>query len=372
MKITEKIVTSVTRPQQTNVMWHNPETGALKMYGNKGWEVVGGIPEAGGSSRLTQNGYPVVEIPLKEFTFDINPDPEYAYTYSYYSITGMKPGVYYKLPYNQATGVGTDTSGWCDISINPFSQIPKGAKACFITLPYDEWFYDKTLSINWDAADKAYENFICRLCFLIPSKKEGYTYDLIPYSDTTHNINSFEGIPQVGDFIQLTPEVKCQITDIIISDTVIWDGWNDYWWVVDTSNVTNETYYGKTYNVYNATRPLDRSIEQMQIYTTETITKDSKDFVFYYGLSFDDNNELAGWSDGVGIVYSQSDDIFNTNVTEYIYEVPSWYSIYTSFPYQYNNDTYPDSDNTTRIVTSIVDGVACFTSTPYDSQYVND
>lgn len=42
MKITEKIVTSVTQPQQTNVLWHNPETGELKMFGNKGWEVVGG------------------------------------------------------------------------------------------------------------------------------------------------------------------------------------------------------------------------------------------------------------------------------------------------------------------------------------------
>ena len=29
MKITDKIVTSVTPPQQTNVLWHNPETGEL-------------------------------------------------------------------------------------------------------------------------------------------------------------------------------------------------------------------------------------------------------------------------------------------------------------------------------------------------------
>ena len=32
MKITEKIVTSVTPPQYTNVLWHNPKTGELKMY----------------------------------------------------------------------------------------------------------------------------------------------------------------------------------------------------------------------------------------------------------------------------------------------------------------------------------------------------
>lgn len=47
MKITDKIVTSITQPQQTNVLWHNPETGELKMFGNKGWEVVGGAPGEG-------------------------------------------------------------------------------------------------------------------------------------------------------------------------------------------------------------------------------------------------------------------------------------------------------------------------------------
>lgn len=369
MKITEKIVTSITQPQQTNVLWHNPETGELKMFGNKGWEVVGGNPGEGSSSSTNSNGYPVVEIPLKEFTSDINPDSEYAYTDSYYNITDMKPGVYYKLPYNEATGVGTNDD-WIDISINPFSQIPKGAKACFITLPYDEWFYDETLNINLDVADKAYENFTHGLCFLIPSKKESYTWDLIPYCDTTHNINSFESTPQAGDFIQLTPEVKCEITDIVISDTVVWDCWNSYWWIIDTSNITQEIYYDKTYNVYNAIYIGDDT-NKCQIYTTETITKESKDFVFYYDLYFDNNNELS-WNDAVGVVYSQSDESQNTNITEYIYEAPSQCSTYTNFPYRYNNDTYPDRDSTTRIVTSIVDGVACFTSTYYDSQYYND
>lgn len=42
MKITDKIVTSVTQPQHTNVLWHNPETGELKIFGNSGWEVIGG------------------------------------------------------------------------------------------------------------------------------------------------------------------------------------------------------------------------------------------------------------------------------------------------------------------------------------------
>lgn len=47
MKITDKIVTSKIQPTQTNVVWHNPETGELKIFGNTGWELAGGgkLPE---------------------------------------------------------------------------------------------------------------------------------------------------------------------------------------------------------------------------------------------------------------------------------------------------------------------------------------
>ena len=68
MKITEKIVTSVTPPQQINVAWHNPETGELKMFGNKGWEVVGGKPGEGDSSSTNTNGYPIREITVDDNT----------------------------------------------------------------------------------------------------------------------------------------------------------------------------------------------------------------------------------------------------------------------------------------------------------------
>lgn len=80
MKITDKIVTSVTQPQQTNVLWHNPETGELKMFGNKGWEVVGGVPGegpgGGGSSNTNTNGYPVVTV---EDNFNITAEPNTFY-----------------------------------------------------------------------------------------------------------------------------------------------------------------------------------------------------------------------------------------------------------------------------------------------------
>ena len=72
MKITEKIVTSVTPPQQINVAWHNPETGELKMFGNKGWEVVGGgdtqKQEHIGSATILPNVYNVFGTVTGEIT----------------------------------------------------------------------------------------------------------------------------------------------------------------------------------------------------------------------------------------------------------------------------------------------------------------
>lgn len=74
MKTTDKIVTSVTAPQSTNVMWHNPETGKLKIFGNMGWEDVG------------DNAYPIVTIqPIA------NTDGTTSATIE------MKPFTYYKV-----------------------------------------------------------------------------------------------------------------------------------------------------------------------------------------------------------------------------------------------------------------------------------
>ena len=80
MKIIDKIVTQVTQPQQTNVLWHNPETGELKIFGNKGWEVVG------------DNAYPIVII--KPIT---NTDGTTSATIE------MQPFTYYKVACDNLT-----------------------------------------------------------------------------------------------------------------------------------------------------------------------------------------------------------------------------------------------------------------------------
>ena len=37
MKATDKIVISVIEPQQTNVLWLNPETKEKRIYSTNGW-----------------------------------------------------------------------------------------------------------------------------------------------------------------------------------------------------------------------------------------------------------------------------------------------------------------------------------------------
>ena len=85
MKIIDKIVTQVTQPQQTNVLWHNPETGELKIFGNKGWEVVGGNPGEGNSSSTDTNGYPIVTV---KDNFNITAEPN-----TFYDIRNTKDTV---------------------------------------------------------------------------------------------------------------------------------------------------------------------------------------------------------------------------------------------------------------------------------------
>ena len=72
MKIIDKIVKQTTEPKQKNVLWLNPKTGELKIFGNNGWETVGGTPGEGGGS----GGYPVVTI---EDDFNIEAKPNTFY-----------------------------------------------------------------------------------------------------------------------------------------------------------------------------------------------------------------------------------------------------------------------------------------------------
>lgn len=77
----------------------------------------------------TQNGYPVVEIPVTTFTFDLV--PENAYTDYIQIIPDAKPGIYYNAPLNSLM---EQENSWLEFDINPFTQFPKGTKACFLQL----------------------------------------------------------------------------------------------------------------------------------------------------------------------------------------------------------------------------------------------
>lgn len=71
-KVIDKIITSVHEPDNTKVVWHNPETGQLKIFGNNGWEVVGGgnvtKKEHIGSATILPNVYNVFGTVTGEIT----------------------------------------------------------------------------------------------------------------------------------------------------------------------------------------------------------------------------------------------------------------------------------------------------------------
>lgn len=308
----------------------------------------------------TQNGYPVVEIPVTTFTFDLV--PENAYTDYIQIIPDAKPGIYYNAPLNSLM---EQENSWLEFDINPFTQFPKGTKACFLQLA--EMPIVNGTAEDWEM-DMAYYTaglfYNYALAFLIPTDQEGYKYQLVPQNTYDVYDNYFTEILKIGDFLQLTNNIKIEITDCYVSDTITWDPWYCYWYIIDNNSVGKVTYYDKQYNIYNAIQFNLENTQKTQIYTTETITDKSKLFIFYTDLIFDDSGTPIEYGcDGIGTVYTNNEYI--ESIQEYVIDYTHFSGLYTNFPIQYNNDTYPeDLDYPTRVVTSIVDGVACFTQTP--------
>lgn len=367
MKITDKIITSTIEPQQKNVMWHNPETGELKMFGKDGWGVAGGNPGEGtgegGSENTHTNGYPVVDIPVTKFTFDLI--PENANDQYIQIIPDAKPGIYYNASLNSLM---YQEDSMLEVDINPFTQFPKGTKACFLQLANEPIVNDT--AEDWEMGRGYYTAglfYNYQLAFLIPTDKEGYKYQLV--SQTKHDVydNYFTDDPKIGDFLQLTDNIKIEIVECYVSNAITYDPWYGYWYIIDNNIVETVTYYDKQYNVYTAIQFAGEGANQTQIYTTETITDKSKLFIFYTDLSFDDSGTPTEYGDdGIGTVYTNNE--YMENIQEYVIDYTSGYNdvLSTNFPIQYNNGIYPNEDVNypTKIVTSIVDGVACFTQTP--------
>lgn len=68
-KIIYKVISSVYEPDNTKAIWHNPETGQLKIFGNTGWQVIGGFLS-------DSEGYPIVTV---EDNFNIEAKPNTFY-----------------------------------------------------------------------------------------------------------------------------------------------------------------------------------------------------------------------------------------------------------------------------------------------------
>jgi hypothetical protein len=70
-----------------------------------------------------------------------------------------------------------------EFDINPFTQFPKGTKACFLQLAEMPIVNDTAEDYEMDIAYKTAAPFYnSSLAFLIPSDKEEYKYQLVPYN----------------------------------------------------------------------------------------------------------------------------------------------------------------------------------------------
>jgi hypothetical protein len=94
-----------------------------------------------------------------------------------------------------------------------------------------------------------------QLAFLIPTDKEGYKYQLVSRHKLDVYDNYFTDDPKIGDFLQLTDNIKVEIIDCYVSDTITYDPLYNLWYIIDNNSVEKVTYYDKQYNVYNAISP---------------------------------------------------------------------------------------------------------------------
>lgn len=325
MKITDKIVTSVTEPQQTNVLWHNPQTGELKMFGNKGWEVVGGNPGEGGSG-----GYPVVTV---EDDFNIEAEPN-----TFYNIKN-------------------DADSEVSIDFKDGYSIECRNKAIFITAePEGDDYFMEAASII----------MLVGLSNLIhDTTKEGYKYKSITplqEGDTVRNVCAY-----FSDEIKNGNNVNCIINiegmgkDGIgsLNNIQILNENNDYIIYATHSQLgrfphiateieNDSDVFSHKYSIYGA---LMQQVEN--IYTTEPYTLATNFYI-------DEDTTLSDM--GVTIEIKPNVSLLPSDIAnEFVFNVNSPANVTFSKVIKWNNDNIPDLTEEGVCTISILNGVGCYT-----------
>lgn len=355
MKITEKIVTSVTPPQQINVAWHNPETGELKIFGNKGWEVVGGKPgdDSGDSNSQcsgTCGGYPIVEY--GSFIIDT--------PFSSSIEIGCVANTYTKID-NGINDVIITSDQAC--------EFPQGSKVVLAKFDSDE--------ITLGTGGYVFECAINGLIIYAPNDNTNYNYKYAVYGLGIMNVSS-SIITLIG---YTNDELQGSGTYSFLSiknDTESAETLNCGWSEVSNYFISSDlmmgmrvagainNFEGKPFEIidgiqfytYDILCPLLLSgqIGDMYLIGTDPIIQQGTAIYGYESASEQIQIPLHA------VFVCNTNPIETINTTkEYILD-----GVFTSMefnmPVKWTNDTPPEFDGTTRYVISILDGVGCYTT----------
>lgn len=329
MKITDKIVTSKIQPTQTNVVWHNPETGELKMFGEKGWEIVGGNP--GGS---TGGGYPIVTID-KDFNIE------------------AKPNTFYNIK----------NSADSEVNINcneGYSVDEMGKHIMFIFDGYDSENSEGLITLlpylgGVIVPDTSREGYSYKMKFNLTSISGGEITGIITiyFTDeikTGSSVNCLVDMTALGQSEVIMPINNIQVLNENVNYLVwVTYGGNLYPHVFIEVENDNEEYKHK-YNIFGIVNAM-ASIKT--IYTNEPyITANN-----FYVSSGDDISSMVDSIEVKSNTPIPSSDIAN----EFVFNINSPANIIFNVPVNWNNNIAPDLTQIGTYTISIVNGIGCYT-----------
>ena len=336
MKIIDKIVTSVTQPQQTNVLWHNPETGELKMFGNKGWEVVGGSAgssnngDAGNSNddSSSTNGYPVVTV---EDNFDIT----------------VNPNTFYDIK-------NDDTS---EININ------------FVNDGYSTANVSKQIIFTYDEAIGS-EDMIAMLVQMIGGKPvpdrtiEGYTYRMDTSMSGIAIPLYFSEMPTTGKSVNYYTSIFGEEFVGTMTNIQIFNETTNYIVYIEAQGQRISLAFTEVSNdnsnfvhKYNVLGVLSLLIGTEYVYTQKPYTQITDTSEIYIA----EDMSLSSMIPSTIKVELNENQLASDTIKEFVFNFYSPASVTFNRQIKWNNDNYPDLTKSGVYTISIVNEVGCYT-----------
>jgi hypothetical protein len=324
MKITDKIVTSRIQPTQTNVVWHNPDTGELRMFGEKGWEVVGG----------KNGGYPVVTV---EDNFNIE----------------AKPNTFYNIKNSADSEVNINCS-------EGYSVDEIGKHIMFIFDGYDSEELQNSVAVSIYLGgiiipDTTREGYNYKTELDLTSISGGQITDIIPAYFTNevktgNSVNCLLDMTALGQSEIIIPMNNIQVLNENV-DYLVWVTFNGSSLPHVLTEVENDNEeYKHKYNIFGILSAMD-SIET--IYTNEP-------YITANNFYLSDGTDIASMLDSIEVksnTQTPSNDIAN----EFVFNIKSPANIIFNVPVNWNNNIAPDLTQIGTYTISIVNGIGCYT-----------